>query len=1450
MSRLKEIAKKILKKNSEKSKHESEVNIQPVKKAESEEQKLSREFARKDRNLVWAFNAGQAGNDFRGNPKYLFIYVNKYRKDITAYWISGDEETTEFVRSLGYRAYTLKTVEADIALAKTGVFVAEQVKIAIPKGLRHAKYLNLYHGVGAKDVERVLLEGRMAEGLAHKYILHNQYYRNYQLFLCPSPMMEEDFCRMCGVDSDKVVRAGYPRNIYQKYFEPIATFDHDLLKRKGLDETYKIAVYAPTYRKNKTEDTFHVAIPDIEKLIQVCKKQKLLFIFKMHPVMENEYAYLKLKEQYEDCPYLLFWDNRDDIYEVIHKIDLAIIDYSSIFTDFVNAGVPHYIRYVFDYEEEVKELNHDYLKVTTGKMCYDFSELLAAIDTYRDRDDLQGVEEIEKLYWAYSDMDSLENIVNTTLAFSPVEREFPTLYSFDIFDTLISRKVLNPVGIFYKVKEIIKKSPLDYPDYFVEEYPKLRMCAEKDVREEYHKTMQARHSERREIFMKDIFDKLAWVYNLTEEQAAFLMACEQEEEIQNTIPLTENIDKVKKLLKNKETVVLISDMYLPKETIQAMLRKADPILAEIPLFLSSDYGVQKTTKKLFLEVYKSFKPFYDFGKWIHTGDSELPDVRMPRRMGIIAKQIEKPEYNEFEEKLVEQLGSYDAYLVAALMARFRQKHVFERENFVYNYVSLCFVPYVDWVLSDAIKRGYETLYFVSRDGHHLKRIADEIIKQRKLAIKTKYIYASRRAWRVPSFITDIDEGFWLNYGNFSGIKTYSKLLKAMGLTEEKFTELFPKLTYLKEEEIIEGKEKDRLVEIFKNSDAYREYLLDLAKQQRVSVCGYLEQEIDKNEKFAIVEYWGRGYTQESFTALWKTIAGEDAKSYFYYSRTILSSNPDNIRYNFTTDNASQIFVEAIFANMPYKSIESYKMEDGKWKPEIQSIPYDKELFEDMEEYLLEFTKDYETIEVLDRERLNRQLYNFILDYYQLYREDEMFVKVLAPLVDSVSLYGEKKEFAPAFTREDLEQIKEKVPRMQFTRNISLSVARSFQPIQEEYRKMYQFDEKDSKEGGVLLSEAAMEKNEIYKEKINIFAEEQIKKQALYNKIAKKTAVEEKIILMTEKKNEGYTGFYKLEELLRKQDRFAVKKISVSAYKEDKELLSEIASARFIISLKPIAYIAMMRLREDTEVIVLGESAFPYMYGRKITKRTAKRPLEYRKMIQKVQINQLQLPSEELLPVMAEKYGVREKSAFAIKGNCQTDIYFDEAFICNSKEKLVNIFPEAGEKKVVLYMPTVRYRTKGSDYKELFDLQELKKLLGDEFVVITHIPLPKKGYSQEIDVDGFAKNITGKLLLREATCAADILVGDYRDSFFEGTMLRKPIFMTSYDKEKVLRPRKTICDMDEAEIGPVVDSEEKLADCLKDLDNYDYTKQIAFCKKYFTYCDGHSSQRLIDYLFSK
>ena len=90
-------------------------NINPPGLDEQERQRLRDElrevktaFSDKDREHVWAFIAGQYSQDFRGNPKYLFVYINKYRPDIATYWLTSTEETIQQVRSLGYRALKLE----------------------------------------------------------------------------------------------------------------------------------------------------------------------------------------------------------------------------------------------------------------------------------------------------------------------------------------------------------------------------------------------------------------------------------------------------------------------------------------------------------------------------------------------------------------------------------------------------------------------------------------------------------------------------------------------------------------------------------------------------------------------------------------------------------------------------------------------------------------------------------------------------------------------------------------------------------------------------------------------------------------------------------------------------------------------------------------------------------------------------------------------------------------------------------------------------------------------------------------------------------------------------------------------------------------------------------------------------------------------------------------------
>lgn len=998
---------------------------------------------------IWIFNSGLS---FDGNPKWLFLYIQKHRPDIKCYWFCYTDESAEYIKKLGYHSCLFDSKEAENIGSKAGVYVVNQRKEVFQPYLEGISVLNLWHGVGCKAIEKNVRSGFMDEGIAKKNIRNTNVYKKYEQFLVTSPLMERHFIEQCNIDPENVIRCGYPCDMNT---DEVTTYDHDILKAKGLPDNTKIAVYAPTFRDNNRTNAFSMLIPDIKKLIDCLEKNNILLIMKMHPQMIMDYQYNNALKMYKDCPNLLFWDNANDIYEIFGKIDLAIVDYSSIFYDMLAHGVKHFIRYIpdFDDKENLRDFALDYETHTCGTIVKDYATLLDTLGQYESIDISGEIDRIDDLFWKYSHENTLDDMINNAIAFEPdVDRVLPTLYSFDIFDTLIGRSCLQPAGVFKYVQQKMESSEEQFPFYVQKNYFKVRPWCEANAREYHNKSTLYRGTDTLEISFDQIFEHMQDVYDLTDRQVELLKEWELEGEYRTSVPVQENIDKVKELVAAGEKVVLISDMYLPSEFIKKLLAKAEPMLAELPLYLSSDSGYQKSTKRLYLEVYHSMD--YIYGQWIHTGDNVKADINSPTALGITPEQIFPRTFNGYEATLRDFTGTYDGMQVANLFSKFRAENpeATDAEMFSYCYAPMYFVPYVHWAIKHAMKRGTQCLYFISRDGHHLKRIADKIIEEKGYNIKTKYIYGSRKAWQIPSQIDEIDEEMWSEFGLLAGLNSFDEVLEAMRMDEETFAAMFPELMYLKDDSIIyDNALLKGLREIISCSEEYRQYLLDFAAKQREPVEKYLKQEIDFNEKYAFVEYWGRGYTQTCLAKLIHNITGNNDDNIFYYARSIYPSHDNIIRYNFTTNNFSLIFIEAIFANLNYKTIAKYEEnEDGVMVPVINpNEDSNLELHEMMNEYLPKFAEDYARLDFEDEASIERALFDFGLSFFHRHPKHPILFNCISTLKDSVASNGNPTEWAPPITWKDVfAKLRGKnLP----TKNLEWSISRSSGTIKGSYK---------------------------------------------------------------------------------------------------------------------------------------------------------------------------------------------------------------------------------------------------------------------------------------------------------------------------------------------------------------------------------------------------------------
>lgn len=1028
---------------------------------------------------IWLFNSA---GEFSGNVKALFLYITQYHKDIVAYYISGDDNNVKHIQSLGFKACSFKSKLGISLMQQASVYVTEQVKKIYPKELHNCIQLNLFHGVGLKIIEKLYNRDEGFFGIMEKHIKYTQYLSHYMCFLVTSPFMEQHFKEQLNLRNDQLIRGAYPRCTPFQDKELTKTFNHDILVRQKLSSDTKIMLYAPTYRDHENQIFLYKAIPDLDKLLKVLKKNNILLILKLHtrsskdPYTKKIYAYAQKNTN------LLLWDNKEDIYEIFNKIDIAVVDYSSIFYDLLASGIKQFVRYIFDFENYKTTLNYDYFQNTTGSICMDFESLLETIENKSIiKQDTKQLTELNDKFWSYNTSNNCDNIIEQVLNFKPkLDIVLKNLYSFDVFDTIIARKVGEPRGVFFGVMEKIKTSNKDFPLYFHTEYVAIRMQAESNVREFIRKDKGFF-----EISFDDIFIRLAELYHLTDEQSELLKEWELEFELENVIPLFEQLERIEELLEKREIVILISDMYLPKAIIQKMLTKANSILASLPLFLSSELGVQKSTSLLYKEVYKHFSP-WNFKEWNHIGDNKISDFDQAKKFGIQAQLISKPQFNSFENALINRHKNYDMFIIAGIMARMRTNTNIMKEYFAFSYISSYLVPYVAWTIRDAINRNISTLYFLSRDGFFLKKIADEYIFLHKLNIKTKYIFTSRRLLRVPSFIEDVDEEFFSEFGAIIEVKNYDVLLEALDISDKVFQELFPELM-LNKNSTFTLPDLINLRIFFKNSTRYKEYLLRKAIEKRKIVVEYLKQEINFNEEFAFVEFWARGYTQTCFSRLLDYARNQNKSTIFYYFRSILPSIESNIRINYSTNNTNLSFIEAIFANAPYSSVKEYQYKhDGTIIPKLRAIPYDTELYNAMNDYLPIFVNEFygakfmNPIEVVERSLSDSALY-----WYRDKQDDNYFIKCLAHLKVTQSLYEQNiREFAPKFNEDMLKIIKD-VKQLPATSSIKMSIARSTPKAKELYSKL-------------LNNKHVVQKsNNVSSKNLNILS----KKEKLYRKIS-------------------------------------------------------------------------------------------------------------------------------------------------------------------------------------------------------------------------------------------------------------------------------------------------------------------------------------------------------------
>lgn len=454
------------------------------------------------------------------------------------------------------------------------------------------------------------------------------------------------------------------------------------------------------------------------------------------------------------------------------------------------------------------------------------------------------------------------------------------VYSFDVFDTLITRKTATPQGVYAYMSKELRENELysEMDPYIVENFYELRIRTEKAARSFFCK------EDVEDVNLEQIYQIMGRTSCLSQKEQEKLVNLEREAEYELSVGVEKNISYFKDLYQEGHHLILISDMYLDTETIRRMLMKADPVFEKIPLYVSSAFCLNKASGKLFQFVMDKEKIRPE--EWVHVGDHPRSDQEVPESLGIRIQAVPQRTLLQCEQAAIKE-HMHDFMFQLPIGASVNARFFSENKSIAYQYgTSLggnLVHSYVCWLLRRSLKMGIQRLYFIARDAWLLKEIADSVIEQERYDIQTFYIYGSRKAWRLAGLTERYFELALLV--RWDVVRKNASWKRLSEVLEVDISELA---------EFLEDEDKDvekqyaeseflKKIQILEQNKEFQQFLLKrYADKQRTTIT-YLRQNVDvSDENYAFVELIGSGYTQRALSNLMEDFSSYPVRTFFYH----------------------------------------------------------------------------------------------------------------------------------------------------------------------------------------------------------------------------------------------------------------------------------------------------------------------------------------------------------------------------------------------------------------------------------------------------------------------------------------------------------------------------------------------------------------------------------------
>ena len=412
---------------------------------------------------------------------------------------------------------------------------------------------------------------------------------------------------------------------------------------------------------------------------------------------------------------------------------------------------------------------------------------------------------------------------------------------FDIFDTLITRPLLNPEH----VKAIVARRA---GGRIGERYLEFRAMAEN----------QARQIAGRDVGLDSIFRELGILSGLSADEIEQLHQLEITIETSIVAPRQEAVDLFRFAQDLGKRVILASDMYLPQPVIENMLIHCG-ISGWHAFYLSAANGLRKDTGDFYHQLLNDEQ--VSANSILIIGDNEQSDAQKPGDMKFhvthVMRPVELARATPRLEPIIENAFAPPAQndlntqltLGAIVQANFRPLFYpqFNPADFVpaspwavgYTVAGPLVLSFVQWLAKQVKTYAIQRLFFLAREGEILKIVYDLWTSEDPHAVASEYLVLSRRAVTVP-MIANLDDIFTIAGTHYAPNPMPDFISERFGLhlSENECEELAQRKLWPKKKPVtVKTGEIDHLKPLLQ---ALEKRILNQAENERPGLMAYLQ----------------------------------------------------------------------------------------------------------------------------------------------------------------------------------------------------------------------------------------------------------------------------------------------------------------------------------------------------------------------------------------------------------------------------------------------------------------------------------------------------------------------------------------------------------------------------------------------------------------------------------